>query len=264
MNKGFVVLAQNTTNVNYVECAEALAKSVKRVMPNSSITLISDNTSTCGAFDNIVNLPYGDLAPDSDWKLINDWQVYEASPYEYTIKLEADMFIPSSIDYYWDVLTHRDLVVSTIARNFQNEIVDDSYYRKFIYHNDLPSCYNALTYFKKSSFSKRFFETVKDIFDNWESYKAIFKCNPDEKISTDWAYSIACHALGTANTTMPCFENFSIVHMKRMINNLFVDDWTKELVYEFNEDSFRVNTYVQRLPFHYHIKEFSKVINGHI
>ena len=41
----------------------------------------------------VIKLPYGDQAPDSDWKLVNDWQVYEASPYEYTIKLEADMYM---------------------------------------------------------------------------------------------------------------------------------------------------------------------------
>lgn len=264
MNKGFVVLAQNTKATNYISCAEALAKSIKKVMPNSSITLISNDSSMCNSFDNVVELPYGDLAPESDWKLINDWQVYEASPYDYTIKLEADMLVPSNIEYFWDVLKEKDIVVCTKIRNFKNEITDDSFYRKFIYNNNLPSCYNGLTYFKKSNLAQRFFDTVKDVFENWDQYRNLFKCNPDEEVTTDWAYSIACHATGVENTTMAGFDKFSMVHMKHMINNLYTNDWTNELVYEFNDESFRVNTFVQTHPFHYHIKEFSEVIHGHI
>ena len=122
MNRGFVILAQNTKDTNYVKCAETLATSIKRVMPNESVTLISNDSSMCQAFDNVVELPYGDLSPDSDWKLINDWQVYEASPYDYTIKLEADLYIPKDISYWFDVLKQKDVVVSTCIRNYKNEI----------------------------------------------------------------------------------------------------------------------------------------------
>jgi hypothetical protein len=260
MNKGFVVLAQNTTEVDYVECAEVLAHSVKKSMPNANITLITNDISSSTIFDNVIPLPYGDLAPDSNWKLINDWQVYDASPYEHTIKLEADMYIPSNIDYYWDVLQHRDLVVSTDIRNFRLDIVKDTYYRQFIISNDLPNCYNALTYFRKSELAKQFFGMVKDIFENWETYKKILKCKITEEVSTDWAYAIACHILGKDKTTMPDYTKFSMVHMKQMVNDTDTSDWTDSLVYEFTENGFRVNTFLQTYPFHYHIKHFSKKI----
>ena len=61
---------------DYVKCAEVLKKSIKRTMPKAKVTIITTDM-----------LPYGDQAPDTNWKLQNDWQVYEASPYEYTIKL---------------------------------------------------------------------------------------------------------------------------------------------------------------------------------
>lgn len=260
MHKGFVVLAQNTNKVNYVECAEVLATSLKKVMPEANITLISNDVSRCNSFDNVVELPYGDLDPEGDWKLINDWQVYHASPYEYTIKLEADMYIPRSIDYYWDVLMQRDLVISTTIRNFHGNIVKDEYYRQFCIANNLPSCYNALTYFKKSETAKIFFDIVKDIFDNWESYKKILKCKVTEEVSTDWAYSIASHIMGPEQTIMPTFTDFSMTHMKQYVNDLPVEDWTKKLVYEFTDNGFKVNTFLQKYPFHYHNKEFAKVI----
>jgi hypothetical protein len=112
MNRGFVILAENTILTDYVSCAEALAFSIKRVMPNESVSLVSSSVETSKYFDSIIKLPYGDADSSSIWKLNNDWQVYEASPYEYTIKLEADMIIPQNIEYWWDILKDRDVVVS--------------------------------------------------------------------------------------------------------------------------------------------------------
>jgi len=111
---------------DYVTCAKVLEASIKRAMPDANVTIITTDM-----------LPYGDQDPTSNWKLINDWQVYEASPYEYTIKLEADMYLPQSIDYWWDVLTDHDVVVSTSIRNFKQEVSDITYYRKFILGNHI-------------------------------------------------------------------------------------------------------------------------------
>lgn len=261
MNKGFVVVANNTKTVDYVYIAEALAKSVKTVMPNSHITLISDDVDTSKYFDKVVALPYGDLDKEGDWRLINDWQVYEASPYEYTIKLEADLFIPQPIDYWWDILQHRDLVVSTKIRNFKQEISYNRYYRKFIDANNLPDVYNAITYFKKSDLAEKFYLIVKDVFINWEKYRSELKCPITEKVSTDWAYAIACLILGEDKTTLKTFDNMSMIHMKQEVNGLLTENWTDTLVYEIGNKQLRVNTIPQMYPFHYHVKKFAKFIH---
>jgi hypothetical protein len=257
MNKGFVILAQNTISTNYVECAEALAYSIKTVMPNVSVTLISNEHVTSTVFDNIVSLPHGDTVPNSEWKLSNDWQVYEASPYEYTIKLEADMYIPANIEYWFDILKDRDINVSSTIRDYKNQQSNVRVYRQFIDDNKLPDVYNAITYFRKSDIAKQFFSIVRDVFENWDKYKEIFVCNADETATTDWAYSIACHILGVENTTMPRFTEFSMIHMKQYINNLMTEDWTNELVYEFTKP-LRIHTFTPNYPVHYHIKSFGK------
>lgn len=263
MNKGFVVLAQNTETVNYIECAVALAMSIKNVMPNENISLITDNSiedSYAKYFDKIIKLPYGDLAKPSDWKLINDWQVYEASPYEYTIKLEADMYVPKSIDYFWEILKTREVVVSTKIRNYKQEISNIRFYRKLLDNNNLPDVYNAITYFKKSELAAKFFKIVRDVFEHWDKYKSILNCSNEEIVTTDWAYSIACHILGIENTTLPNFNQFSMVHMKQQINILPIEDWTKFLIYELYRDTFRIGTVPQGYIVHYHIKDFAKQI----
>jgi hypothetical protein len=246
MDKGFVIMAQGD---DYIKCANALERSIKNVMPNANITIITTEM-----------LPYGDQAPDTDWKLQNDWQVYEASPYEYTIKLEADMYLPKSIDYWWDVLKDRDVVVSTTARNFKQEITPVRAYRRFIDDNKLPDTYNGLTYFKKSERADKFFKVVRDIFENWDEYRAILKCNKDELATTDWVYALACHIIGVEHTTLPNFKDMSMIHMKQFINGTPSEDWRDVLVYELLPNTLRVNSIPQMYPFHYHLKDFCDTI----
>jgi len=245
VNKGFVIMAQDTEKVSYTACANVLRNSILRVMPDANITIITTDM-----------LPYGDLAIDSDWKLINDWQVYEASPYDYTIKLEADMYIPRNIDHWWDILQNKDIVVSSTIRNFKQEISDVRFYRRFIDDNKLPDVYNAITYFKKSKTSQDFFNLVREIFNNWEEYKKILQCNPQEIATTDWVYSLACHIMGIEKTTLPTFTEMSMVHMKQHINKTVSEDWTDSFVYECLPNQIRVQTIPQQYPFHYHVKNF--------
>jgi hypothetical protein len=261
MTRGIVIIAQNTVATDYVKCAEILAKSIHRVYPIASISLISNDGSTSSEFEQVIKLPHGDLAADSDWKLINDWQVYDASPYDETLKLEADMFIPSNIDHWWDVLSQQDVVISTTIRNVKNEISTVRGYRRFIDDNKLPDVYNALTYFKKSDTAKYFFAIVRDVFENWKEYRSILKCLPTEEVSTDWAYAIACHIIGREKTTMPLFTEMSMIHMKQFINGTGTEDWTDTYVYECFPGQIRVQTIPQLYPFHYHVKSFSDKIS---
>ena len=234
---------------DYIKCANALERSIKNVMPDANITIITTEM-----------LPHGDQAVDTDWKLQNDWQVYEASPYEYTIKLEADMYLPKSIDYWWDVLKDRDVVVSTTARNFKQEITPVRAYRRFIDDNKLPDTYNGLTYFKKSERAEQFFKVVRDIFENWNEYRDILKCNKDELATTDWVYALACHIIGVEHTTLPDFKDMSMIHMKQFINGTPSEDWRDVLVYELLPNTLRINTIPQMYPFHYHLKDFCDTI----
>ena len=244
MSRGFVIMAQDTETVSYTKCAKALESSIKHVMPNANVTIITSDM-----------LPYGDLGG-----YLNDWQVYEASPYDETIKLEADLFLPRNIEHWWDILSINDVVVSNTIRNFKGDISNCRVYRKFIDDNMLPDCYNAITYFKKSETAKLFFTVVRDIFENWEEYKSFLKCNADEEVSTDWVYSLACHIVGVEKTMLPNFTEMSMVHMKRYVNELPSEDWTDTLIYEILPETIRINSYPQLYPLHYHIKSFSDKI----
>ena len=109
---------------------------------------------------------------------------------------------------------------------------------------------------RESEVAEQFFNIVKNIFENWEEYKTMLKCNQTEIATTDWVYSIACHIMGVEKTTMPIFTEMSMVHMKSFINGSVTDNWTDTFVYECLPDQIRVQTVPQQYPFHYHVKNF--------
>lgn len=264
MNRGFIIIAQNNVDVDYIKCAEVLADSIKRFMPNEYISLLTDKRIKSNKFHKIILFPHGDQCINDNWKLANDWQVYDASPYEYTIKLEADIYLPRSISHWFDILKNRDINLCQTIRNFKNIVSTQRFYRKIIDENNLPDIYNAITYFKKSETAKLFYSIVRDIFENWEEYKKLIKCYDTEMATTDIVYSIAAKIIGIEHCTLPNFTDFSFIHMKKFINNGVMTDWNNEFLYEIYKDTFRINTIPQLYPLHYHAKNFANIIESEL
>jgi hypothetical protein len=148
----------------------------------------------------------------------------------------------------------RDVVVSQGARTFYDEPAKSRYYRKIFDQNNLPDVYNAITYWRLSKTAQEFFQLVKNIFEQWNSYKKLLRF-PEEIPSTDVVYAMATQIIGPELVTLPAGYGPTIVHMKRHINPTQSNDWTQELVWE--SDPFRINTVAQWGLVHYHVKEWS-------
>jgi hypothetical protein len=222
----------------YEQCAERLKQSILHFHPDAHVTILTKEM-----------LPYGDQGGYA-----NDWQVFHTSPYRQTIKLEADMICASPIDHWWTLFERRDVVVSQGARDFYDQPAVSRYYRKIFDANNLPDVYNAITYWRLSATAKEFFDLVRKIFEHWDSYKQILKF-PDEHPTTDVVYAIAAVIMGPDRVTLPAGLGPTIVHVKRYINPIQSNDWTKELVWENNP--FRINTVAQWGLVHYHVKEWA-------
>jgi hypothetical protein len=195
-------------------------------------------------------LPYGD---QGGWA--NDWQMFAASPYRQTIKLEADMIAASPVDHWWTLFEKRDVVVSQGARTFYNEPAQSRFYRKFFDANNLPDVYNAVTYWRLSKTAQEFFAVVKNIFENWDQWRTIFKYS-EPTPSTDAVYAIAAMALGVENVTLPKDYGPQIVHMKKHVQPIHSHNWTQELTWEHLAPGLRINTVTQFGFVHYHIKDW--------
>jgi hypothetical protein len=258
MTRGYLIVAENS-ETNYVQCAEVLAASLQRAMPGCSVSILTNDTvSRPELFSHVIPLDIHPISEDDPYRICNDVQVWAKSPYDQTIKIEADMFIPPNVnlDHWWDAFTDRDIVVCSTARNFKNDLAISRFYRHVIDNNNLPNTYNAFTYFNKSEFAKQFFEVVANVNENWEEYKKLLKCNIDEVVTTDFAYSMAAHIMTPEKTMMPSFTSFSMIHMKKYVNHAKADDFTLEFVTELLPHCVRIATHPLRYPLHYRIKHF--------
>jgi len=256
--RGYLIVAKNTESVDYIDCARALARSIKIHTPQAKICLLTDTPINDSVFDFVRNFPY----PTVDG-FGNDWQIFAASPFRQTIKLEADMIVPHSIWHWWTMLEHRDVVIALGARNYLNQFTPSRHYRKIFDLNGLPDVYNAITYWRLSQGAQTFFNTVRAIFENWPDVQKTLKGGSDDPGSTDVVYALAALIVGVENVTLPNTGYPSLIHMKAQINGLSQEEWTRELIWELDGSNIRINTVDQEYPFHYNIKDFSKVLNKH-
>jgi hypothetical protein len=161
------------------------------------------------------------------------------------------MLIASSIDHWWTMLQHRDVVVSTGCRDWKDQVSTARNYRQVFDDNCLPDVYNAITYWRLSQTAKEFFDLVRSIFANWAEFRQLIKFAPVVP-DTDLVYAMAAEIVGRENCTMPFTTYPQIVHMKRHIAHTRTEKWTHELTWE--QDPLRVNTVAQWGAFHYNLK----------
>lgn len=256
--RGYLIPAVNTPDTDYVDCARRLARSLKQWHPDAIVCLLTDiDQGDNSIFDLVKILPYGDIVKSSKWKLNNDWQVFEGTCFRQTIKLEADMIVASPIDHYWELFQNKDVVIAQGCRDFYDQPSQVRAYRKQFDVNNLPDVYNGIVYWRLSNTAKEFFDLVRDIFENWDSYKTLLKF-ADEMPTTDIVYAIAAIIVGPENVTLPHGSPPNMVHMKKKIIPTTLDNWKHELVWENTEPGFRLNGVAQWGFVHYHIKDTIK------
>jgi len=253
--QGYLIVATNKDTVDYIACAKRLANSIKQWHPEARICLVTDQVVEDIVFDHVRQL----VTHNTDNPWANDWQVAKLTPFRVTIKLEADMVIASPIDHWWTMFRHRDVVISTGCRTWQDKESTARHYRAVFDENNLPDVYNAVTYWRLSNTSQEFFRYVRDIFERWDQYRKMLKF-PDDIPSTDLVYAMAAQIVGTERVTLPFATYPKIVHMKRRHAGTETEDWTRELVWE--QDPLRINTVVQWGAFHYHVKDWSIITRG--
>jgi hypothetical protein len=259
--QGFLTLAINSQEVDYLKLAYLQALSIKKTQKNNKFAVLVDSntkkeiTSTHeSVFDYIIELkeshngnPYA-LEP----------QVFWYSPFKETIKLESDIIFTRSIDHWWNTFRLRDLVLSVGCKNYKQETSNNRKYRKIFDDNHLPDVYNGLMYFRYSATSLNFFNTARLIFDNWDLVKENFKFLDEEYPSTDVVYAICSHIIGREVTTLPEADFINFVHLKPAINNINEGSSVKEVLFtEFYNGMLRINNLNQYAPVHYYDKNFN-------
>lgn len=172
MSKGYIVIAQNSGETDYLRMAYGLALSLKATQSevNNLSVCVDKNTKVpkkyAEVFDNIIQIPWQDDAEGSDWKIDNKWKYYYMTPYDETVILDTDMVFPSDVSHWWETLSQKDIWATTNVKTFrgENAVDHNNYYRDYFVKNNLPNIYTAFFYFKKSDQATEFFKLVEIIF----------------------------------------------------------------------------------------------------
>ena len=268
-DKGFFTFAQNSEDTNYVRLAYVLAMSLKlsqKTTPYLSIGITPDTNIPKQwewAFDNIIEIPWGDDAISTKWKLANEWKAIHMSPYAETIKLDCDMLFFKDITQVWDSLSNTDISICNKVLSYRSDVIVSDHYRKAFTVNKLPNVYTAMTYFKKHETAYMLFDIVKDIFENWEIYSkecTVYDYRP-EYPTTDVAFAIALKILDLDSTHYTENDVLKFVHMKSHLQGWddtgLDENWSTHITALINgEFECKIGNHLQIHPLHYHIKSF--------
>ena len=264
-SRGYLVIAQNTDDVDYVELAYALAMSIKltqTVVTNICIitdTKLSDKYEA--VFDDVVYLNEDDTAKDSEWRIENKWQYYKLSPYDKSMILDVDMIFCSDVSHWWDDCEGHDMVPTLNVNTYRNEQVSSTYYRETFRLNTLQNIYTGAYYFEKNERTEKFFELIKDLFKNWKDvYQVYLPHATPEFVSADVIYAIAWD-LFYSKKAPDLFLTFT--HMKSMVqhwqrlHNTTTVQWTDYIMWYASDDgSIYIGNWLQSGILHYVQKDF--------
>jgi len=266
--RGFFTFAQNNGNTDYVRLAYALAMSLRasqQLVPYLTIGITPDTTvpdEWRWAFDNIIEIPWGDHARDSEWKLENEWKALHMSPYDETIKLDCDMLFFNDIGTWWDQMSEKDFVICNRVLNYRADGVSNDYYRKTFTENNLPDVYTAFMYFKKTTDVHELFDMAKFMFFNWERFfeEHLLPENRPRCLSTDVIFALLLKIMDIDQTWYTVRNLPTFTHMKSELQGWgpdVSDNWVRHMSVFFNPDlECKIGNYLQVFPLHYHIKSF--------
>lgn len=263
MSKGFLVLAQNTDTVDYVQQAYALALSIK--YSQTDITAISIATNDPvpkkyqKVFDQIIPIPWVDDTA-TRFRSENRWKLFHISPYEETIVLDTDMLLLGDIKSWWDFCSNFDLQFCSQITNYKLDTVVDTYHRKAFIANGLPSPYFALHYFKKTELALNFYKTLEFVVNNWELCYGKFAPKEYQNwLSMDLASAIAIDMLGISEQVINNKNPMEFAHMKTPIQGIIPipKSWQDVVTcYLNNNGELIVGNIKQNKLFHYVEKDF--------
>ena len=157
MSRGYIVIAQNSGDTDYLRMAYGLALSLKATQTTVSNLCVCVDKGTVipkkylEVFDQVVEIPWEDDAKDSDWKIDNKWKYYYMSPYDETVILDTDMVFPSDVSHWWDELSEKDIWACTNVKTYRGEQIVDNFYRRQMKLNNMPNVYTAFFYFKNTA-----------------------------------------------------------------------------------------------------------------
>lgn len=244
----------------YLRLAYLQALSIKTSQKINNYAVIIDKTAKEDlslydhAFDEIIELDY----VSTDWDMSQHHRVFGLTPWRETVLLDADIVFNESVDHWWPSMRLREVCLTREVKDFREDTITSRKHRGLFDENLLPDVYGGFVYFRYTQFTMEFFALVNLIVENWEwiASKHLIK-NDDKRIRVDEMFAIATRIFGIHNLTLPVSIP-TFVHAKEGLWNLSEQQpWYEQLFVENNKQNLLIGHYQQRLPLHYHRKEWA-------
>lgn len=211
MRKGVLLFANNNSQVDYIKQACYLAKKVKKHLRVPVSLVTSDRSRVTDfypyeVFDKIIekrsnnkfSKRYNDGAlSHKKLEFNNDLRplAYELTPYDTTLILDTDYIICNDLfkdvfDTTKDILLYKDSTDITLHRNFTEF--------KRISDTSIDFYWATCVVFKKTKFTKMFFELIEHIRQEWNHYANLYQLNT-RIYRNDYSFSIAVDMLKSDN-----------------------------------------------------------------
>lgn len=199
MSNGIVIVAFDTDKIAYTKIAEISGKLATQAL-DLPVTLITNVNVTSPVFDQIIvvgDIPgsprtflSGDSQVTINWKNQTRPDVYELSPYDTTLLIDADYFILSdNLLHLFN--TNLDFAVYTNAIDIGGQTNLTGVRLNPI---STPMVWATVVFFKKSTFSKSIFDMMRLVRDNYHYYSLLYNFD-ESRYRNDYALSISLHAL---------------------------------------------------------------------
>lgn len=249
-NTGAVIVANNTDRFDYVKLAEMCAKRVQRHL-HIPVSLITSSDVSSTVFDKIIQMEtfeknqrfFTVTQEKAEWRNMGRTQVYDLTPYDRTLLLDADLFIQTNT-----LLNHINATNDfAIAREIYDPTTGHSY-KMTLGKTKLDQCWATLMIFNKSELAQNVFQMAQHVLNHYRYYSLLYNFL-SQPLRNDYAFTVACHLMGGYGQ-----RHFDISGYALPNCDFYTD------INEINDDNILVQyksqdkTYIQRIKSDLHVQ----------
>ena len=196
LQPGVVIIAHDNDAISYTKIAAWNARRIKQYI-GLPVALITSSDVIEG-FDDIIKVEkpksqlrhFADVGERVEWANQGRWQVYDLSPYDHTILIDADYIVNSDV---LNILVDTDYDLLAVRDNFDVTNLTDFAAHATVGQARLPAYWATVLSFRKSMFARTVFERWRMVAENWQHYLELYRINR-RLFRNDYALSIAINA----------------------------------------------------------------------
>ena len=254
MSKGVLLYCFDTPEVAYHKMAERCVEQIKEHL-GLEITIVT-NSETYNKFKPLGFINYKIIENSTGnrrayrgkniaWNNLERTNAYDDSPYDTTILMDCDYFVFTD-----NLLTYLDTDYELLMHDKVHDLTGKDL---ILQKNEatLPIVWATVTIFKKTKYTKTFFDLVSHIKQHWLHYKNLYRII-FSNYRNDYAFAIALHQLNGFKAN----KNFIPSSMSMLAHEVDVLDMPKDgCVYKHKGTV----GYVKKQDIHVMDKEFLNV-----